>query len=183
VSTEAWDFTPYELRNVLTFVRLNRPAEANEVLSEQLRYRRPLAWQMFAEVVHSRLRKPGYFGDMPHTWIGTELVRAVIGMLMHESDAALELLPGAPAAWLTGDGLRITELRTTYGRLNMTARQDGARLRIVLGPGLVPDVALKVLWPSRQKPKQVWIDGQARTDQSSDGIVIARPFHELVAQW
>jgi hypothetical protein len=183
VSRDTWDFTPYELRNVPSLVRLNRPAEANELLTELLRYRRPLAWQMFAEVVHSRLRHPGYFGDMPHTWIGTELVRAVIGMLMHEGDAALELLPGAPPAWLAGDGLRLSELRTAYGHLSMTARQEGTRLHIVLGPGLEPNTALKVIWPARRKPKNVWVDGQPRTNQTADGILIERPFKELLAQW
>ncbi|MET0389694.1 MAG: discoidin domain-containing protein [Polyangiales bacterium] len=183
VSRDTWDFTPYELRNVLSYVRLNRPKEANELLTELLRYRRPLAWQMFAEVVHSRLRHAGYFGDMPHTWIGTELVRVVIGMLTHEGDAALELLPGAPPAWLAGDGVRLSELHTTYGRLSMTARQEGARLRVGLGPGLAPNTALQVSWPARKKPKQVWVDGQPRTNQTADGIAVEKPFKELVAEW
>jgi hypothetical protein len=183
VPGSTWDFTPYELRNVLTFVRLNRPADAHELLGELLRYRRPLAWQMFAEVVHSRLRHPGYFGDMPHTWVGTEFVRAVLGTLMHDGDAALELLPGTPPAWVAGDGLNVSALRTAYGPLTMTARQEAGRLRIVLGPGLVPHIAVKVSWPSRQKPKRVWVDGQPRTNQTPDGILIERPFQELVAQW
>jgi hypothetical protein len=182
-SADSWDFTPYELRNVLSFVRLDRPADGYALLGELLRYRRPLAWQMFAEVVHSRLRHPGYFGDMPHTWVGTELVRVVLGMLMHDGAAALELLPGAPPAWLAGEGLRVSELRTAHGRLSMTARQEGARLRVVLGPGLAPNVAVRVIWPSRKKPQQVWVDGRPRTDQTAGGIVIERPFQELVAQW
>jgi len=182
-ATGTWDFTPYELRNVLTFVRLDRPAEANEVINELLRFRRPLAWQMFAEVVHSRLRNPGYFGDMPHTWIGTELVRAVLGMLMHEADTTLELLPAAPSAWLTGDGIRLSELRTAFGHLTMTARQEGAHLRVTLGPGIAPNTAVQVRWPSRQKPKSVTVDGQARTNQTADGILLERPFQELVAQF
>jgi hypothetical protein len=182
VSKDTWDFTPYELRNVLSFVRLNRPADAKELLTELLRYRRPLAWHMFAEVVHSRLRHPGYFGDMPHTWVGTELVRAVLGMLMHEGDSALELLPGAPPAWLAGEGLRVSELHTAYGPLNMTARQEGARLRITLGPGLAPNTAVHVMWPSRRKPKNVMVDGQPRTNQTADGIRLDHPFQELVAQ-
>ena len=65
----------------------------------------------------------------------------------------------------------------------MTARQQGARLRIRLGPGLAPDTAIKVLWPSRTKPKQVWVDTQVRNSQTSAGILIERPFRELVAQW
>ena len=182
-ATGTWDFTPYELRNVLTFVHLQRPAEANEVLTELLRYRRPLAWQMFAEVVHSRLRYAGYFGDMPHTWIGTELVRAVLGMLMREEDTTLVLLPAAAPAWLAGDGIRLSELRTAFGHLSMTARQEGARLRVTLSPGLAANVAVHVMWPSRQKPKSVVVDGQPRTNQTADGILLERPFQELVAQF
>jgi hypothetical protein len=182
-SKDTWDFTPYELRNVLTYVSLDRPADANEVLSHQLRYRRPVAWQMFAEVVHSRLRNPGYFGDMPHTWIGTELVRAVLGMLMHKGEKALELLPGAPETWLAGEGLRLSELRTAYGNLTMTARQKGASLRLTLGPGLAPNTPVQVSWPARKKPKSVTVDGQAQTHQTADGILVERPFKELVAQW
>jgi hypothetical protein len=183
VSRDTWDFTPYEMRNVLTFVRLDRPADAHEVMTHLLGYRRPLAWQMFAEVVHSRWRHPGYFGDMPHTWIGTEFVRAVIGMLLRDDDAELTLLPGAPAAWLQAEGLRVSELRTAYGPLTMTARQEGPRLRVVLGPGLAPNVAVQVTWPSRKKPQKVWVDGQVRTDQTAHGIRSERPFRELVAQW
>jgi hypothetical protein len=178
-----WAYTPYELRNILSYVHLNRPADANELLTTLLRDRRPLGWQEFAEVVHSRLRHPGYLGDMPHTWVGTEYVRAVFGMLMHEADDHLALLPGAPPAWLTGEGASVTELPTAYGHLTMTARQEGSELHVVLGPGLRPDIAVKVYWPARQKPKQVIVDGQARSEQTVDGIRLERPFKELVAQW
>ena len=88
------------MRNVLTYVHLNQPQEADELLHSLLRHRRPLDWQVLAEVVHSRLRHPGYLGDMPHTWIGAEYVRAIFGMLMHEGDERLSLLPGAPPSWV-----------------------------------------------------------------------------------
>jgi hypothetical protein len=178
-----WAYTPYELRNVLSFVRLNRPSDAYELLLALMRDRRPPAWQMFAEVVHSRLRHPGYMGDMPHTWIGAEYVRLIIGMLMHEADDQLELLPGVPPAWVDQDGLRITELRTAYGHLSMTARQDGPFLRVLLGPGLDVDKPVYVWWPSRQAPQRVWVDGQETTDFSAQGIRLAQPFYELEAKW
>jgi hypothetical protein len=178
-----WAFTPYELRNVLTYVHLNRPDDANELLGDLLNYRRPGAWQQFAEVVHSRLRHPGYMGDMPHTWIGAEYVRLIIGMLMHEADDHLALLPGAPANWLVGEGVSVTELRTAYGRLTMTARQDGSELHVTLGPGLLPDLPVVVFWPSRQRPQQVIVDGQAHTEQTADSIRLAGPFKELTAKW
>jgi hypothetical protein len=104
-------------------------------------------------------------------------------MLMHEGDAALELLPGAPPAWLAGEGIRLSQLHTTYGPLTLTARQEGQRLRMTLAPGLAATTAIQVKWPSRKKPKQVLIDGRPRTDQTSDGILIDKPFQELVAQW
>jgi hypothetical protein len=178
-----WRFSPYELRNVLSFVRLNRPNDAVEVLDSVMRYRRPLGWQMFAEVVDSRLRHTAYLGDMPHTWIGTEYVRAILGMLMHEADTHLELLPGAPPAWLTGIGISVTGLPTAFGPLTMTARQNGSELRVVLEPGLFSDIPVQVVWPTRQRPQQVWVDGKLRTDQTADGVRIEQPFHELVAQW
>jgi hypothetical protein len=178
-----WAYTPYELRNVLSYVRLNRPADANELLTTLLRDRRPLAWQEFAEVVHSRLRHPGYLGDMPHTWIGVEYVRAVIGILMHEADDHLALLPGTPPTWVVGDGAGVSDLPTEFGHLTFNARQEGSQLHIALGPGLRSDIAVQVSWPSRQRPVQVIVDGQERTGQTADGIRIERPFKELVARW
>lgn len=183
VPNSLWAFTPYEIRNVLSYVRLGRPAEAIELLDTMLRWRRPLAWQEFAEVVHSRLRHPGYLGDMPHTWIGVEYVRAIFGMLMREADDHLDLLPGAPPSWVQGEGLTLTDLRTAYGRLSMTARQEGSKLRVTLGEGLRPELGVQVTWPTHQRPQKVWVDGELTDAQTDDGIRVARPFKELIAQW
>jgi hypothetical protein len=65
----------------------------------------------------------GYFGDMPHSWIGVDYVRAVIRMLMHEADDHLELLPGTPPTWLVGDGAGVSDLPTTTNE----SRQSLAR--------------------------------------------------------
>jgi hypothetical protein len=178
-----WAFTPYELRNVLTYVHLNRPDDANELLTHLLQYRRPEPWQQFAEVVHSRVRHPGYLGDMPHTWIGSEYVRTIFGMLMHEADDHLTLLPGAPSAWFAGSGTRIAGLRTAYGSLSMSAHQTGNKLYLTLGPGLRAQIPVQVMWPSRVRPQRVWVDGQLRSGQTSFGIRLAKPFKELVAEW
>lgn len=176
-------YTPYEMRNVLTYVHLNQPREADELLTNLLRHRRPAEWQVLAEVVYSDLRHAIYLGDMPHTWIGSEYVRSIFGMLMHEADDHLALLPGAPPSWVAGDGLSISALPTAYGSLTMSARREGDRLRIQLGPGLRKDAALRVSWPNREKPLRVTIDGKPASDYTADGIRIDRPFKELIAQW
>ena len=176
-------YTPYEIRNVLSYVHLGQPEAANELLIGLLHDRRPLEWQVLAEVVHSRLRFPRYLGDMPHTWIGSEYARAIFGMLMHEGDDALSLLPGTPPAWVAGDGLRVDGLPTAYGTLAMAARQQGQTLRITLAPGLRKDAALKVSWPTRTKPTRVTVDGKAVTDFDDQGLRTTTPFKELVATW
>ena len=176
-------YTPYELRNVLTYVHLNRRNDADELLRDLLSGRRPAEWQVLAEVVHSRLRHPGYLGDMPHTWIGSEYARTIFGMLMREDDDRLQLLPGTPPAWIAGDGLRIGGLPTAYGTLSMTARQQGATLHVTLEPGVRKGMPVQLWWPARQKPAKVIVDGKPQSDFSADGIRLDRPFRELTAQW
>jgi len=176
-------YTPYEFRNVLTFVSLNRPGDGEDLLGRLLTGRRPVEWQVLAEVVRSRPRHPYYLGDMPHTWVGAEYARALFGMLMHEEDERLDLLPGVPPSWVAGEGLRISELPTAFGTLSMSARQEGTVMRVLLEPGLRNNTPLEVDWPGRQRPVAVTVDGRARVDYSADGIRLERPFRELVAHW
>jgi hypothetical protein len=176
-------YTPYELRNVLTYVHLDRPHDANELLRSLLDGRRPAQWQVLAEVVHSRLRHPGYLGDMPHTWIGSEYVRTIVGMLMREDDDALLLLPGTPTEWLAGSGLRIGDLPTAYGKLSLAARRQGKTLRLTLAPGLREATPVHEFWPQRTKPSRVRVDGVPVTAFDADGIRLAAPFRDLEAQW
>ena len=176
-------YTPYEIRNVLTYVPLNRPQEAHELLMRFLGHRRPAPWQVLAEVVYSDPRHAIYLGDMPHTWIGSEYARAIFGMLMHEGDDTLSLLPGTPPAWVAGDGLRVDGLPTAYGTLAMAARQQGQTLRITLAPGLHKDTALKVSWPNRTQPSRVTVDGKVVTDFDDQGLRTTQPFKRLEASW
>ena len=176
-------YTPYEFRNVLTFVNLNRPGDGADLLGRLLTGRRPVEWQVLAEVVRSQPRHPYYLGDMPHTWVGAEYARALFGMLMHEEDERLDLLPGVPPSWVAGEGLRISELPTAFGTLSMSARQEGTVMRILLETGLRNNTPLEVHWPGRRRPVAVTVDGQGRVDYSADGIRLERPFRELVAHW
>jgi F5/8 type C domain len=176
-------YTPYEFRNVLTFVHLDQPLLAEELLNRLRTARYPPGWQVFAEVVRSPLRQVFYLGDMPHTWVGAEYVRAIIGMLVHEDDVSLELLPGTPPDWVAGKGLSIDRLPTAFGPLSMTAQQDDSALRIHLGPSLSATTQVVISWPTRQRPRSVLVDGKARSDFGDEGMRLQRPFRDLVAQW
>lgn len=176
-------YTPYEIRNVLSYVHLGQPDVADELLQGLLHDRRPLEWQVLAEVVHSRLRFPRYLGDMPHTWIGAEYGRTLFGMLMREDDDALSLLPGTPPSWVAGDGLAVERLPTAYGTLQMQARQRDGVLTVGLGKGLRGGTAVKVWWPARTMPKTVRVDGRSVSDFDAEGVRLAKPFRTLEARW
>jgi hypothetical protein len=176
-------YSPYEFRNVLTFVHLDEPLLAAELLNRLRADRRPSGWQVFAEVVRSPMRSVFYLGDMPHTWVGAEYVRAVIGMLMHEGDGRLDLLPGVPPDWVTGKGLSIDRLPTAFGELSMSAQQDESTLRITLAPTLNPSTEVAVSWPTRKRPRSVTIDGKDSGNFGDEGMRPQRPFRELVARW
>ncbi|MCC4592809.1 hypothetical protein LL974_16880, partial [Xanthomonas campestris pv. cannae] len=178
-----WAYTPYEMRNVLTYVHLDQPQVADELLQDLLRDRRPFEWQVLAEVVQSRLRFPRYLGDMPHTWIGAEYARTLFGMLMHEDDDALVLLPGVPPAWLADDGLAVQRLPTAYGTLGLRARQRDGRLRVELDSGLRPGTAVRVVWPTRTRPAQVRVDGRRIDQYDAGGVTLSKPFRTLEAHW
>jgi len=176
-------YTPYEIRNVLSYVHLDQPEAADELLQGLLHDRRPLEWQVLAEVVHSRLRFPRYLGDMPHTWIGAEYGRTLFGMLMREDDDALSLLPGTPPSWLAGDGLAVDRLPTAHGTLALQARQHQGTLQVTLGKGLRTGTAVRVWWPSRTRPTTVRVDGRMLSDYDARGIRLNQPFRRLEATW
>lgn len=176
-------YTPYELRNILTFVRLNRPRDAAELLAHFMAGRRPADWQVIAEVVNSNPRRAIYIGDMPHTWIGGEYVRAIFGMLMHEGEEGLELMPGAPPEWLADGGVDIDALPTAWGDLTMRARRAGSELTVELEPGLRADARVRVFWPERIRPRVVIVDGRRIRGFDADGVSLQRPFRRLQARW
>ncbi len=176
-------YTPYEFRNVLTFVHLDQPLLAEELLNRLRTARNPSGWQVFAEVVRAPPRQVFYLGDMPHTWVGAEYVRAIMGMLMHEGDGRLELLPGTPPDWVIGTGLAIERLPTAFGPLSLSAQQTDNTLRLLLAPTLGPATQVDVSWPKRTRPRSVTVDGKAHTDFGDEGIRLPRPFRELVAVW
>ena len=96
---KAWeDYTPYELRTVGTFVRLGWRERAHELLAFFMADRRPAAWNQWAEVVGRDARKPRFVGDMPHAWIASDFIRAVLDLFAYErnDDDALVLAAGIP---------------------------------------------------------------------------------------
>jgi hypothetical protein len=142
------DYTPYELRQVGTFIHLGWRDRAQRLLAFFLDDRRPAGWKQWAEVAAQDYRSPTYLGDIPHLWVGSDFARSFIDMLAYEreSDDALVLGAGIPSSWLDR-GVRVTGLRTIYGSLNFSARRDGRRIVVNISGVRVPRGGIVVQLP------------------------------------
>ncbi|HEY5711799.1 MAG TPA: discoidin domain-containing protein [Allosphingosinicella sp.] len=129
--TRSWEaYTPYEWRNVGAFVRLGWRDRAMELVDFFMADRRPAGWNQWAEVVGRAPRAPRFLGDMPHGWVASDFINAVLDMLAFErGDGALVLAAGVPRAWLADGGIAIGGLRTPYGLLSYSMRERGGRTR------------------------------------------------------
>jgi hypothetical protein len=133
------DYTPYEWRTVGTFVRLGWRERAMQAIDFFMDARRPAEWNQWAEVVGRDPRESRFVGDMPHGWVASDFMRSVLDLFAYERDGdeSIVLAAGIPDAWLAGDGVAITGLRTPYGRLSYTLRHDARGTHLhVDGDGL-----------------------------------------------
>ena len=177
----AWeDYTPYELRNVATFVRLGWRDRAHELLEFFLAGRRPAAWNQWAEVVGRDARQPRFVGDMPHAWVASDFIRSMLDLFAYERDAdrALVLGAGIPAQWLQGRGIGVEGLRTPYGPLSYSLRQQGSRTLLHLASGAhVPPGGFVLLWPDARAPRSTRVNGKLVRWQNRELAI-----HELPAE-
>ncbi|MBK7972732.1 MAG: hypothetical protein IPK07_05425 [Deltaproteobacteria bacterium] len=136
-----WDaFSPYELRNVDALVRLGRRADAIALLDQLLAFRRPRAWNEWAEIVWKDPDNPRFIGDMPHTWVGAGYANALRDLFAYEraADRSLVLGAGIPPAWILSEpGIAVKRMPTFYGPLtySMTA-ETPSRIRVRIEPTL-----------------------------------------------
>jgi len=174
---KAWeDYTPYELRTVGTFVRLGWHERAQELLAFFMADRRPAAWNQWAEVVGRDARKPRFVGDMPHAWIASDFIRAVLDMFAYErsEDSALVLAAGVPPAWLDGNGIRVAGLHTPFGRLSYSLRKTKDRLLLhVDGTMRLPPGGIVLAWQGgdvriAKLPADVTVDLESITKRRID---------------
>ena len=139
--TKAWTvYTPYEFRQVSALVRLGELERAHALLDFYMRDRRPAAWNQWSEVIGRLERDPRFIGDMPHTWVGSDFIRAVLDLFVYADTEAGSLVIGAglPRNWLQGEGIRVQGLRTPYGEVSYAARDEGGQVHIALLGSTMP---------------------------------------------
>jgi hypothetical protein len=163
-SNRDWtDYTPYELRNVGALVRLGESDRAHALLQFLFEDQRPQGWNQWAEVVRARAREPQFLGDMPHAWVSSDYIRAVLDLFAYEreQDAALVLAAGVPLAWLEREDVAIQGLSTRYGLLNYRLAPSQSGWTLEVGPGLARlEGGLRLVWPGAGPLPKATLDGR-----------------------
>jgi hypothetical protein len=179
--SEKWDaFTPYEIRNIGAFVRLGWRERAHELLAWFLDHRSPAGWAQWAEVVYNAPPSARFVGDIPHTWVGSDYVRAVLDMLAYEreQDDALVLGGGVSGSWVREQpGVNVHALDTWHGPLSYTMKAEGTGLRVEIESGLrVPKGGLVIAAPGVSRSWRATINGKpAPVSERGEVIVRALP--------
>jgi hypothetical protein len=176
-----WEaYTPYEWRSVGTLIRLGHRDAALEALGFFLEGQRPAAWNHWAEVVWREPRNPRFIGDMPHTWVGSDFIRAVRSLFVYENetDQALVIGAGIPAAWVeSAEGVVVKRMPTWHGTLNYRMAMDGSDiLRIRLSGDVAVPVGGIILHSPLDRPiREVLINGRLATALTTRTVTLT-PF-------
>jgi hypothetical protein len=116
-------YTPYEWRIAGTFIRLGQPERARALMQYFFEDQRPPAWRQWSEVVYRNPREPGFLGDMPHTWVGSDFIRSMLDFFVYEKDDSLILAAGVADEWLER-GVTVENISTRFGPVSYTMRRE-----------------------------------------------------------
>lgn len=153
-------YTPYEWRVVGTMIRLGLRERAHALMGFFMEGQRPSAWNHWAEVVWRDPKSPRFIGDMPHTWVGSDFIRATRSLFAYEREADQALVVGAGivAAWLEqapASGIAIRRLPTWYGTLNYRmALTDPDTVRVRLTGDVTVPAGRIILYSPLTRPLQ-----------------------------
>ena len=136
------DYTPYEIRNASALLMLGHPEQANEVLEWMLGGQSVPGWREWPEIVYKDKSTGRFIGDMPHTWVGSDFIKAVRNLCVYERehDQSLVIGAGLKPEWLSSPprgageagGVTVWNFPTEYGPLHYTARTVGNSTRFTI---------------------------------------------------
>ncbi|OGU25384.1 MAG: hypothetical protein A2X66_03120 [Ignavibacteria bacterium GWA2_54_16] len=172
--TIPWEaYTPYEIRNVGSYVYLGQKERAHKLLEWFMQYQRPRGWNHWAEVVWHDERMARFIGDMPHTWVGSDFINALRAMFVYETDDDRTLVVGAGLKedWVR-KGLSVEGLPTHHGTLTYSvAFKDPSCVTLSL-EGALDSRELSLLIPVNlisQPLKAAIVNGM--TARPADGFI------------
>jgi hypothetical protein len=179
------DYTPYEIRNATTFLFLDRRDVTHRMMDFFFRDQRPPpdgGWNAWAEVVRNGERTPGFIGDLPHTWVGSDFVKLLRTMFVHErGDGALVLGMGITREWMRAEGgASADDLPTHYGTIGLSFfEREGARVVQVRGDLRPPPAGIEIALESLAG-SEIELDGVRAGLSPAGRLVLPWPVREVM---
>jgi hypothetical protein len=171
------NYTPYENRLIGSFIILDQPDRAHELTEFFLNDQRPQGWNHWAEVVWKDYRYPGYIGDMPHTWVGSDFINAIRSMFVYENeyDQSLVLASALYQDWIDSPyGMSVENLPTYYGEITYAIKKDNNRyLFSISGAVKLPENGIKIRnFNGSKSPVKVIINGKQTQEFNEKEITV-----------
>lgn len=162
--TDWINYTPYENRLIGSFILLDQPEKAHELIEFFLNDQRPQGWNHWAEVVWKDYRRPGYIGDMPHTWCGSDFINAIRSMFVYENeyDQSLVLASALYQDWIDApSGMSVENLPTYFGEISYSIKKDREKYVFsIYGDIELPENGIKIKnFNGSKLPKRISVNG------------------------
>jgi hypothetical protein len=182
------NYTPYENRLIGSFILLDQPERAHDLITFFLKDQRPAGWYQWAEVVWKGHRTPRFIGDMPHTWVGSDFINAIRTMFVYEneSDQSLVLAAALYQDWIDAPaGMSVEHLPTHYGEISYSIKRSGSHYTFsITGPVQLPANGIKIKnFNHSRLPRSVKIHGVASKEFSEREIHIREMPAEVVIDY
>jgi hypothetical protein len=175
--TDWINYTPYEIRLIGSYIILDQPEKAHELLEFFLKDQRPQGWYHWAEVVWSDYRIPRFIGDMPHTWVGSDFINAIRSMFVYENeyDETLILASALYQDWIDSpQGMSVENLPTYYGEISYLIKKDQNKYHFsISGDVKLPANGIKIKnFNGSKLPIKVTINGTESKDFNEKEIAV-----------
>lgn len=173
------NYTPYENRLIGSFILLDQPERAHQLIDYFLNDQHPHSWNTFAEVVWKDKSTPGFIGDIPHTWVGSDFINAIRSMFVYENEydqslvLASALYQSAEGGWIDSpNGMSIENLPTYYGELSYSIKKENTSYIFnIYGNVELPKNGLKIKnFNGSKLPQKVYVNGKEITCFSNKEI-------------
>jgi hypothetical protein len=180
------NYTPYENRLIGSYIILDQPERAHELIEYFLNDLRPQHWYHWAEVVWKDYRMPRFIGDMPHTWVGSDFINSIRSMFVYENeyDHSLVLAAALYQDWIDApDGMSVENMPTYYGNISYFIKKQGGNYHFnILGDLDLPENGMKIRnFNGSQMPDRVNINGrESKTFTNREIIVDVIPAEVMI---
>ncbi|MFN8206073.1 MAG: discoidin domain-containing protein [Bacteroidales bacterium] len=182
------NYTPYENRLIGSFIQLDQPERAHELIEFFLHDQRPQGWNHWAEVVWKDARTPRFIGDMPHTWVGSDFINAIRSLFVYENeyDHSLVLASALYQDWIDAPGgMSVQNLPTYYGEISYSIEKNqNEYVFSITGNVNLPSSGIKIKnFNGSKLPVKITVNGKMIQDFNAKEIAVKEFPAEVVISY